>query len=171
DADRGIATFAEVVNALGRLAGNDINTFSAILAQIQLLWHVLPFRDDLLRQAEFPDIAISDKGNSIAHSLLDVSDHGRWIELDHQTYGAVVGNPPYVRPERSAELDEITTRYFEEPRAKPGNIASWASISAQANLYALFVFKALDAWCRKPNKRGTNAGRLGYVVPLAFCGT
>jgi N-6 DNA Methylase len=171
DAERGIATYPQVVEALGRLAGNDLNTFSAVLAQIQLLWHVLSFRDDLLRGAEFPDIAVSDKSSSILQAELDVSSHGRWVELDQPIYGGVAGNPPYVRPERSGELDPVTTGYFGAPRSKPGNVEGWKGISAEANLYALFIFKALDAWCRKPDRWGGGAGRLGYVVPLAFCGT
>jgi hypothetical protein len=143
-----------------------------VLAQIQLLWHVLSFRDDLLRGAEFPDIAVSDKSSSILQAELDVSSHGRWVELDQTIYGGVAGNPPYVRPERSGQLDPVTTNYFEASRSKPGNVEQgWKGISAEANLYALFIFKALDVWCRKPDKWGRGAGRLGYVVPLAFCGT
>lgn len=165
DADQGLATYAEVVAALERLAGNDLNTFSAVLAQIQILWHVLSFKDDLIVAEEFPDIAISDKANSIIRPGVEFAQHGRFVELDRPEYGGVGGNPPYVRPERSGDLDDTTREYFESSHE------SWKGISAEANLYALFIYRALDGWCRRPNKWGENAGRLGFVVPLAICGT
>ncbi len=165
DADKGLATYAEVVAALERLAGNDLNTFSAVLAQIQILWHVLSFKDDLIVADEFPDIAISDKANSIIRPGVEFAQHGRFVELDQPEYGGVGGNPPYVRPERSGEVDDTTREYFESDHD------GWTGISAEANLYALFIYRALDGWCRRPNKWGENAGRLGFVVPLAICGT
>lgn len=165
DADQGLATYPEVVAALERLAGNDLNTFSAVLAQIQILWHVLSFKDDLIVADEFPDIAISDKANSIIRPGVEFAQHGRFVELDQPEYGGIGGNPPYVRPERSGELDDTTREYFESDHQ------GWKGISAEANLYALFIYRALDGWCRRPNKWGENAGRLGFVVPLAICGT
>jgi len=165
EADQGLATYDEVVSALERLAGNDLNTFSAVLAQIQILWHVLGFRDDLLKAEEFPDIAISDKANSIIRPGVEIAQHGRFIEIDRPDYGGVGGNPPYVRPERAGEIDDRTREYFENGYDR------WPGISAEANLYALFMYRALDGWCRQPNRWGENAGRLGFVVPLALCGT
>lgn len=165
DADQGLATYGEVVAALDRLAGNDLNTFSAVLAQIQILWHVLSFKDDLIVAEEFPDIAISDKANSIIRPGVEFAQHGRFVELDRPEYGGIGGNPPYVRPERSGALDEATTQYFESDHD------GWNGISAEANLYALFIYRALDGWCRRPNRWSEGAGRLGFVVPLALCGT
>ncbi len=165
DADQGLATYSEVVAALQRLAGNDLNTFSAVLAQIQILWHVLSFKDDLIVADEFPDIAISDKANSIIRPGVEFAQHGRFVELDQPEYGGIGGNPPYVRPERSGGLDNTTREYFES------NHHGWKGISAEANLYALFIYRALDGWCRRPNKWGENAGKLGYVVPLSICTT
>ena len=169
DADRGIATFNEALDAIKMIAGNDLNTFSAVLAQIQLLWHLLTFRDELMRDAEFPDIAITNKVDSLVRSQLELS--GRFAELDQPIYAAVVGNPPYVRKERAGEIDQATKLYFETPRSKPGELEAWHGISAEANLYALFIYRALDSWCRTPDRWGQNAGKLGYVVPLALCGT
>ena len=146
DVDKGLANYFEVVVALERLAGNDLNTFSAILAQIQILWHVLSFRDDLIEADEFPDIAISDKANNIVRPGVEFALHGRFVELDRREYGGVGGNPPYVRPERSGAIDDSTREYFES------NFERWPGISAEANLYALFIYRALDSWCRPPNK-------------------
>ncbi|MEO3415451.1 N-6 DNA methylase [Roseovarius sp. CAU 1744] len=170
DVDKGLGNYAEVLDALERIYGNDLNTFSAVLAQIQLLWHALSFKDDLISKG-FPDIPVSDKGNSIVRSNLDVGQQGRWAEYDTLSFGGVVGNPPYVRPERSGALDAKTTEYFESKRDKPGQNESWSGISAEANLYALFLYKALDSWCKGPDRHGLGAGKVGFVLPLALCGT
>lgn len=171
DVDRGIGSYAQAVAAVERLAGNDLNTFSAVLAQIQLLWHILSFRAELLAAQDFPDIAISDKASSIVTSDSEEGLPGRWAELDQVAYGGVGGNPPYVRPERGGDLSAATRHYFEERRAFVGGGKSWPGISAEANLYALFLYRALDHWCRQPDRWGEGAGRLGFVVPLALCGT
>ncbi|HEX6376607.1 MAG TPA: N-6 DNA methylase [Allosphingosinicella sp.] len=169
--DRGLGTYAQAVDAVERLAGNDLNTFSAVLAQIQLLWHILAFRDELLAAEDFPDIAISDKASSIVTPDSGEALPGRWAELDRIDYGGVGGNPPYVRPERGGEVSEATRHYFEEAREFVGGGKTWPGISAEANLYALFLYRALDHWCRQPNRWGEGAGKLGFVVPLALCGT
>lgn len=171
DADRGIGSYADAIAAVERLRGNDLNTFSAVLAQIQLLWHILSFRDDLLAADDFPDIAISDKANSIVAYDAEDGLPGRWAELDRPEYGGVGGNPPYVRPERGGEVSPATRHYFEQARDFIGGGKSWPGISAEANLYALFIYRALSDWCRQPNRWGEGAGRMGYVVPLALCGT
>lgn len=171
DVDRGIGSYAEAVAALERLAGNDLNTFSAVLAQIQLLWHILVFRDELLAAEDFPDIAISEKASSIVSHDAEEGLPGRWAELDRLEYGGVGGNPPYVRPERGGEVSPGTRHYFEHSRDFVGGGKSWSGISAEANLYALFIYRALTDWCRQPNRWGEGAGKMGYVVPLALCGT
>jgi SAM-dependent methyltransferase len=171
DADRGLASFDEVVRGVEALAGNDLNTFSAVLAQIQLLWHILQFREELLAADDFPDIAISDKASSIVAAEATDATHGRWVELDRIAYAGIGGNPPYVRPERGGELSDATKHHFEMPREHVAGGKSWPGISAEANLYALFIYRALNDWCRQPNKWGEGAGRLGFVVPLALCGT
>lgn len=171
DADRGLASWAEVQAAVENVMGNDLNTFSAVLAQIQLLWHILGFRDELLASGDFPDIAVSDKASSIVSADAAEGAQGRWSELDRLSYGGVGGNPPYVRPERGSELSAATRHYFEQSREFVGGGKSWPGISAQANLYALFIYRALGDWCRQPNRWGEGGGRMGFVVPLALCGT
>lgn len=171
DVDRGLGTFAEAVQAVESLAGNDLNTFSAVLAQIQLLWHILSFREELMAGDDFPDIAVSDKASSIVTPDSAEALPGRWAELDQLEYGGVGGNPPYVRPERGGEVSGGTRAYFEQAREFAGGGRTWPGISAEANLYALFLYRALDHWCRQPNRWGEGAGKLGFVVPLALCGT
>ena len=169
DADRGLAMYADAVAAFGRIAGNDINTFSAVLAQIQLLWHLLIFRDELIH-SEFPDIGISEKANSLAQTNIDEPVHHRFSEMDMPDYDAVVGNPPYVRSESGSELDQRTREYFSSSRQKPSGIGAWSGISPDGNIFGLFIYRALDSWCRQPDQYGDGAGRLGFVIPLSFCG-
>ena len=167
--DQGVGSYPRAVAALESLAGNDLNTFSAVLAQIQLLWHILGFRDELIAAEDFPDIPISEKASSIVTVDSSEALPGRWAELDQIEYGGVGGNPPYVRPERGGEVSPATRAYFEESRELAGK--TWKGISAEANLYALFLYRALDHWCRQPNRWGEGAGKIGFVVPLALCGT
>ena len=97
---------------------------------------------------------------------------------------AVVGRAPrFVPPNRHfvrfrscptapvRKLTPATHQYFEQARDFVGGGKSWPGISAQANLYALFIYRALGDWCRQANKWGEGAGRMGFVVPLALCGT
>ena len=168
DAERGVATYKDAIAVLDRLAGNDLNTFSAVLAQIQLLWHLLIFRDDITREG-FPEIVITDKANSLVRTQLEAGSHTRFSEIDQREYNAVIGNPPYVRPERSGELDAFTAGYFETPRSKPNGEEAWSGISPESNIYNLFLFRALDSWCKQPDARGRGAGKLGFIVPLSFC--
>lgn len=171
DVDRGIGDFAAAVRALESIAGNDLNTFSAVLAQIQLLWHILPFRSQLLAAEDFPDIAVADKASSVVTPGADEALPGRWAELDQLEYAGVGGNPPYVRPERGGELSPASRHYFEEAREFVGGGKSWPGISPEANLYALFLYRALDHWARQPNRWGEGAGRVGFVIQLSACGT
>ena len=120
---------------------------------------------------DFPDIAVSDKASSIVSADAAEGLQGRWSELDRLSYGGVGGNPPYVRPERGGEVERChppllrTIARFHRRRQK------LAGDFGEANLYALFIYRALNDWCRQPNRWGEGAGRMGFVVPLALCGT
>lgn len=166
-AARGIAVFEEARAALERIAGADLNTFSAILAQIQLLWHLLVFKDDILG-SEFPDILIAENADSIAPPALSHERHGLFSELDQPVYDAVVGNPPYVRSERAPTPTRAAEDYYETTR-QGSNGQAWGGISAALNIFGLFIFRALSSWCR-PEGDSAPAGKLGFVIPLSFCG-
>jgi hypothetical protein len=160
DVDRGAAEFTDVARTLSNLYGNDLNTFSAVLCQIQLLWHILAFKAEIQQQG-FPDLPISSKVNSLV--VLDhFSKLDRFGEFDWPEYKAVIGNPPYVRKERSAQdLDARTVHEFEmDRRGFPG-------VSSKLNAYALFIFRALNSWCRPATEEQT-AGRLGFIVPVSL---
>ncbi|GHU45648.1 hypothetical protein AGMMS50289_17280 [Betaproteobacteria bacterium] len=160
DLERGVAEYADILAAFGRIAGNDLNTFSAVLSQIQLLWQILGQKDDI-EQHGFPDVLVTGKVNSLVErdqwTALD-----RFAEIDIQEYDAVIGNPPYVRAERSAQaLDERSQKEFERSRN------GFPGISSKLNAYALFLFRALDRWA-KPARDGEPAGKVGFVLPVSL---
>ena len=160
DLERGAAEYSDVLETFSRIAGNDLNTFSAVLAQIQLLWQVLSLKHDI-EVSGFPDLRVTAKVNSLVErdhwSSLD-----RFAEIDQPEYDAVIGNPPYVRAERSAQaLDKRSQQEFE--RTKGG----YAGVSSKLNAFALFLFRALDRWCRPVGPDG-DAGKVGFVLPVSL---
>lgn len=160
DVDRGAAEYSDVIAAFGRIAGNDLNTFSAVLAQIQLLWQILGLKSDIEIQG-FPDVLVTAKVNSLVES-----DHfgslNRFAEIDIPEYDAVIGNPPYVRSERSEQaLDSRSQREFE--RGHNG----FPGVSSKLNAFALFLYRALDRWCKPVDEQG-NAGKVGFVLPVSL---
>jgi len=158
DLRRGAADWNDVQEALRNINGNDLNPFSAILAQIQMLWQLLEFRAEI-GSAGFPEIRVAE-GDALKRVGLD-TPLSLYTELEADQYDAVIGNPPYIRPERlKAELDYNSRQYFES-----GN-GAFEGVSANQNSYALFLYKALDAWCK--NAGTPEAGRVGFIVPLSL---
>ena len=160
DLERGAAEYADLLSVFSRIAGNDLNTFSAVLSQIQLLWQILALKRDIEQQG-FPDLLVTAKVNSLVErdqwTALD-----RFAEIDVQEYDAVIGNPPYVRSERSAQaLDLRSQQEFERPRH------GFPGVSSKLNAYALFLYRALDRWVR-PAKDDQPAGRVGFVLPVSL---
>lgn len=158
DIDRGAASYSDALDVITRICGNDLNTFSSVLAQIQILWQILSMRDEI-KKLGFPDIPITGKVNSLVVpnklSLLDRFSG----ELDRPIYDAIIGNPPYIRQERSEQdLDKETLNSFEHGRG------GFPGISAKRNAYTLFIYRALLSWC-KPQSEFERAGRLGFIVP------
>ena len=151
--EKNVVDHQDVLKYLPDLCGNDINPFSASVAQIQMLWHLLQFRVKL--NQEFPELRITAGYNSL-HEHLQL-EYNEFTDLDAPEYAAVVGNPPYVRPERQVDhLRDEDREYFNR------------EISAEGDLYTLFIYKALDAWCRSGSDQYP-PGKLGFVLPLSFC--
>ncbi|MGA2174933.1 MAG: N-6 DNA methylase [Verrucomicrobiota bacterium] len=157
---KGVASFEDVLEAMANVRGNDINTFSSMVAQIQMLWHLFAFRDDIKKHG-FPEAAITGGGNSLRRQALVEGLFDAHLSefslVDLPEYDAVVGNPPYVRPERQeASLTKEDEAYFN------------TEISANIDLYSLFLFKAMDGWCRAANG-DKGPGKTGFVLPISFC--
>jgi hypothetical protein len=159
-AAKGVASFDDVLEALRNVRGNDLNNFSAMVAQIQMLWHLFAFRDDIKKHG-FPETAIIGGHNSLRHQqLMEGLFDANLTEfslIDLPEYDAVVGNPPYVRPERrDASLTEEDEAYFSE------------EMSPNIDLYSLFLYKAMHGWCRATNG-DSRPGKTGFVLPISFC--
>jgi len=174
DADRGLATYADACRAVERLAGNDLNPFSAVLTQIQLLWHLLAF-GPLVKTYGLPPLKIAERANSLVPTILKDQTATRFGDIDRSGYAAVVGNPPYIRPERGHDIDPAAIATYTEGVTRAGR--SHPGISVDKNVYRLFIYRALDFWCSQPPQteleeeaaNKANVGRLGFVVPLNFC--
>jgi hypothetical protein len=152
----GFGNYELAKKALSNIAGNDLNPFSAMLTQIQLLWHLLPLKD-ALKTNGFPQIRISEKHNSLLpHDVGDLSfdaSYDLFSVINSDQYDFVIGNPPYVRPERSdQELTNAQAAYYNQ------------DISVDKNLFTLFTYRALKSWC-KPDGNG----KLAFVIPLSIC--
>lgn len=145
---RGRFSYEQICERLQNIRGNDINAFSSTITQIQLIWNILRFKEQLTEEG-FPMLLISGGKNSLkTQTLHDYTD--MWSEIDEGEYDVVVGNPPYVRPERQGEgLGTKEATYYEE-------------ISHKRDLYTLFVYKAMKQWLKED-------GVLGFVLPLSFC--
>jgi hypothetical protein len=172
DADRGLATYADAAAAMELISGNDLNPFSAVLTQIQLLWHLLAF-GPIVRRQGLPPLHITERANSLVPTNLSDQSATLFGDVDHTGYAAVVGNPPYVRPERAVDIDPVVRDYYAAQITRHG--VTHAGITVDANIYRLFIYRALDHWCRQPGSASTAdglvapAGKLGFVIPLSFC--
>ena len=153
----GRGDYAQAAKALANIGGNDINPFSAVIAQIQTLWHLLPLKSELKKQG-FPYIRIAGGINSVVTSgaLHKGRDNDLYTDLNQSVHDVVVGNPPYIRPERSGDVDKETDIFYRDIGG------------AKKNYYDLFVYKALTHWCRTADAEN-RAGRMGFVLPLSFC--
>lgn len=144
-----LVDYDEAIEELGHIRGNDLNPFSSTIAQIQFLWHLLPFREQILEQG-FPPISIAEKHNSLIPANLMGHDGSLYGRIDKKEYDAVIGNPPYVRPERGEDLPLEAQRFYQE------------DIKPDKNLFTLFIYRSLRSWCKA-------GGHLGFVIPLSFC--
>lgn len=147
---RGVADYDLARDILESLAGNDLNGFSSVLTQIQLLWHLMPFRDEMLREG-LPALRVTENVNSLR--IRRVDDHPTpFEELDQPAHDIIAGNPPYVRAERSdGGLDRLSERHYRD------------SVGA-INVAGLFVYRALEQWARSDASGG---GRLSFVLPAS----
>ena len=167
DADRGLASYKDASDVIQSICGNDLNPFSAVLSQIQLLWHLLSFGKDV-RVEGIPAIHIAERANSLVPTDLRDQTTTRFGDIDVPGYAAVVGNPPYVRPERGQALESTAHSYYTQAVTKNG--ITYDGISAESNLYNLFIYRALDYWCSVPEGQDDHEpGKLAFVIPLGFC--
>jgi hypothetical protein len=147
---RGLADYDLAREILDNIAGNDLNGFSAVLTQIQLLWHLMSFRDDMVREG-LPVLKVTENVNSLRIRRVDDDPHP-FEELDQPVHDVVVGNPPYVRAERSdGGLDRLSEQHYKD------------QVGA-LNMAGFFTYRALQQWVAT----GENSiGKLSFVLPAS----
>lgn len=164
----------DAIDLLQQIHGLDLNEFSATLAKIQLLWHVLASakgdQSKRIRQAirllkiegghssldtwGIPmESMFGQRGFDYAYSTrrksLKASDRRfRNISTLNDHFDVIVGNPPYVRVHR-VNMSEDTSTAFNDVSHK------------QTDLSAYFVYRTLKWWL-KPG------GRMAFILPLAL---
>ena len=143
---RQIVTFEKALEVISKLHGNDIDPLASAITKLQLTWHILSFSKELKKRG-IPTFKVSN-GNALTVNSTMFGTGGLWVIYDNRQYDAVIGNPPYVRP-------EITKRELtKEEKSYYGKLA-------KANIRSLFVYKALDKWLKEN-------GLLGFVLPLSI---
>ncbi len=147
---RNIVTYDVIRSSFGDIRGNDISAVASSITQMQLLWRLLSFSEQMKRDG-FPDISVASSDALICTNIFTFRND--WDEMDNnpEGYALVMGNPPWVRPERQHQV---------EPYGHDED-AFYGDISIESNLYNLFVYKAMRHWL-KPG------GILGFVVPLSL---
>jgi hypothetical protein len=143
----------DAIERATEICGNDLNPFSATVAQLQMLWHIMAL-GNVVRTVGFPELPIASGFDSLTaedtlFTNLEGAEQTAWADLDRAHYRYVVGNPPYIRPERRGW----------EPT--PEQEAFFAEIGVKGNVFNLFIFKAMQRWL-------DSEGTLGFVIPLAF---
>ena len=100
--------------------------------------------------------------NALIRSGFD-SPANAFTTLDQPIHDAVVGNPPYIRPERQRVLlDPFSRDYFEASSGGGGGV------SADSDTYSLFLYKKRSTRGAARRMRIGHAGRVGFVIPLSL---
>jgi N-6 DNA Methylase len=103
---RGVKLDLAIRQAVEQVHGLDINMFAAFIAQLQIIWHLLPFLI-LAGIKELPELKMYGGINSLEYlgqntlisTMLDLKTEMP-VQMRDSKYKYVVGNPPYIRNER-----------------------------------------------------------------------
>jgi type I restriction-modification system DNA methylase subunit len=165
---KGVKLDIAIKQVIELIHGLDINVFAAFTAQLQMIWHLLPYIKRL-GTTELPELKIYGgnnslvySGSSLGNSLLTFSGLPAEapIKVRDSKYRYVVGNPPYIRNERlkdkgpwRANYDSVDFRnsdiaYFFVARAIEGK-------RDQAGV-------VMPSWLEE-------GGRMCFVLPLGLC--
>jgi type I restriction-modification system DNA methylase subunit len=148
--------------------GLDINVFAAFIAQLQLIWHLLPYLKRI-NTTTLPELKIYGGNNSLVYSssflgnsLLTFSGlpSEAPIKVRDSKYRYVVGNPPYIRNERLKDKGPWRANYdFVDFR--------------NSDVAYFFVARAIEG---KRDEGGVvmpswleEGGRMCFVLPMGLC--
>jgi len=162
---KGVKLDVAIRQAVDQVHGLDVNMFAAFIAQLQLLWHLLPY----LKKAdatELPEFKIYGGGSSLTYSnqqtlmaaLLSLPTDVPSRVRDSK-FRYVVGNPPYIRNERLKDKGPWRENY-EVVDFRNSDIAYY------------FVARAIEG---KRDESGVvmpswleDGGRMCFVLPMGL---
>ena len=159
---KGIKLDIAIKQTLDLVHGLDINVFAAFIAQLQLLWHLLPYikRTNMV---ELPELKIYGGMNSLVSSrqtsfyatMLETPFDVR-VNIRDSKYQYVVGNPPYIRNERLKDRGKWRDNY---------QLVDYRN----SDIAYFFVTRAIEG------RRGAlpswlnDGGRFCFVLPMGLC--
>ncbi len=159
---KGVKLDIALKQAVDLVHGLDINVFAAFIAQLQLIWHLLPY----LRKAnvnELPELKVYGGINSLVHrnqKTLFASTYGLPTEagadIRDLKYRYVVGNPPYIRNERLKDTGPWRANY-DLVDFRNSDIAYYFVARAVEGKK-----EAMPAWLE-------DKGRMCFVLPMGLC--
>jgi len=148
--------------AVNIIHGLDINVFAAFTAQLQLIWHLLPY----LRRAnekDLPELKIYGGVNSLVYvgqKTLYASTYGLPEDAPTRIRDAkfryIVGNPPYIRNERLKDSGPWRKNY-DQVDFRNSDIAYFFVARAIEGKP-----KVMPCWLEK-------GGRMCFVLPMGVC--
>ena len=94
---RNVMSYHSICQEISKIKGNDLNPVAASLAQMQMLWRLLSFSEEMKRIG-LPEIVVTSNDALAVKNIFFYENE--WDELDNNTYDLIIGNPPYVRSER-----------------------------------------------------------------------
>jgi type I restriction-modification system DNA methylase subunit len=158
---RGVRLDLAIRQAVELVHGFDINMFAAFIAQLQIIWHLLPY---LIRAGikELPELKVYGSTNSLEYlgqntllsTILDLK-----IEMHVQTrdskYKYVVGNPPYIRNERFKNSGPWRNNY-DKVDFRNSDVAFY------------FVTRAIEGREGRMPAWLDEGGQMCFVLPLAI---
>lgn len=160
--NKGVKLDLAINQAVDLVHGLDINVFAAFIAQLQLIWHLLPY----LRKAnakELPELRVYGGINSLVHrnqKTLFASTYGlpteAGAEIRDSKYRYVVGNPPYIRNERLKDTGPWRANY---------DLVDFRN----SDVAYYFVARAMEGKKEAMPSWLEDGGRMCFVLPMGLC--
>ena len=159
---KGVKVDLAIKQAVDVIHGLDINTFAAFIAQLQLIWHLLPYIKKA-KMSQLPELKVYGGNNSLVYrnqTTLLASLYGlpteAGAEIRDSKYHYVVGNPPYIRNERLKDFGPWRANY-DTVDFRNSDIAYYfvdRTIEGKKQI--------MPAWLEE-------GGRLCFVLPMGLC--
>jgi type I restriction-modification system DNA methylase subunit len=159
---KGVKLDLAINQAVDLVHGLDINVFAAFIAQLQLIWHLLPY----LRKAnakELPELKVYGGINSLVHrsqKTLLASAYGlpteAGSEIRDAKYRYIVGNPPYIRNERLKDTGPWRANY---------DLVDFRN----SDVAYYFVARAIEGKQKAMPPWLEDGGHMCFVLPMGLC--